>query len=185
MPDWAHAPIHRFGEAGAYIVTGSTYQKLHHLKSKKRLNWFTHELLKRLGDNDINLQAWAVFSNHYHLVAHCEDGAILKNVLDRLHADTSYQVNQEDEVVGRKVWFQYWDTNITNSKSYFARLRYVHENPVKHKLVGEAIQYPWCSAGWFLKNATPATQRTLMTFPIDRVKVRDDFDPVLPDGFRL
>ncbi len=82
---------------------------------------------------------------------------------------------------GRQVWYLYRDTLLTNPVSYFTRFRYVQENAVRHGLVQRADAYPWCSAGSFLLRAPLADQKKLETFPIDRVKVEDDFDPVMPE----
>jgi putative transposase len=36
--------------------------------------------------------------------------------------------------------YEFWDTRLTFEKSWFARLNYVHQNPVKHGLVPVANQ---------------------------------------------
>ncbi len=36
MRDWPHSPVHRLSEAGAYIVTSSTYLKKPFFASAKR-----------------------------------------------------------------------------------------------------------------------------------------------------
>ena len=84
-------------------------------------------------------------------------------------------VNADDGMTGRKVWFQYWDTCVTSERSYFARLHYVHRNPVKHDLVAAAEDYPWCSMSWFLSEAEPVFQRKVFSFKCDRISIRDDF----------
>jgi putative transposase len=56
-------------------------------------------------------------------------------------------------------------------------LKYVHQNPVKHGLVPVANQYPWCSAAWFEREASPAMVKSIYRFKIDGVKVHDEFDP--------
>ena len=76
---------------------------------------------------------------------------------------------------GRTVWHNFWDTKLTFRQSYLARLHYVHQNPVKHGLVRNANQYPWCSAPWFERVATPSTVKTIYGFKIDKLKVHDDF----------
>jgi putative transposase len=52
----------------------------------------------------------------------------------------------------------------------------VHRNAVHHKLVPEPSLYPWCSAGWFQRRATPPFFKTIMSFGIERLKVPDEFD---------
>jgi putative transposase len=46
---------------------------------------------------------------------------------------------------------------------------------VKHKLVPVANQYPWCSAAWFERVASPAQVKMIYGFKIDGLKVEDDF----------
>ncbi len=76
---------------------------------------------------------------------------------------------------GRTVWFNFWDTNLTYERSYWARLNYVHQNPVKHGLVSMANQYPWCSAAWFERTASPATVKTIYGFKTDNLAIYDEF----------
>jgi len=80
-----------------------------------------------------------------------------------------------DGARGRKVWYNFWETKLTYEKSLLARLNYVHQNAVKHGLVPEANQYPWCSAAWFERTATPAQVKTVYSFKTDRIRVIDDF----------
>jgi len=65
----------------------------------------------------------------------------------------------------------------TFEKSYLARLNYVHQNPVHHRLVPVANQYPWCSAAWFERTGSPAIVKSIYKFKIDQVKVYDEFEP--------
>ena len=92
-----------------------------------------------------------------------------------MHSDTAREVNKMDEAVGRKVWFNFWDTKLTFQRSYLARLNYVHQNAVKHGLVNVASQYDWCSAAWFERNALPSAVKTIYGFKTDELKIRDDF----------
>jgi putative transposase len=40
-----------------------------------------------------------------------------------------------------------------------------------------ANQYPWCSAAWFERTATPAQIKTIYNFKIDRLQLYDGFAP--------
>jgi putative transposase len=103
------------------------------------------------------LEDWAIFANHYHFVAHSPpDPSNLSVMLSTLHLKTAAWINRKDKQPGRQVWFNYWDTKLTNQRAYLARLNYVHQNAVKHGLVPVACQYPWCSAAWFERTASPA-----------------------------
>jgi REP element-mobilizing transposase RayT len=73
MPDratpWPHAPMHRLSDGGTYFVTASTYFKAHHFSTAQRLDVLQRGLLSVSRDFLWVLEAWAVFSNHYHFVA--------------------------------------------------------------------------------------------------------------------
>ena len=117
-----------------------------------------------------------MLANHYHFVAISPDNPkTLRTVLSKLHTETATALNRMDGVPGRQVWYQFWDKRITYQRSYLARLRYVHENAVHHGVVSHAEAYPWCSARWFAEKASRAFQRTVKSFKIDRLSVKDDF----------
>jgi putative transposase len=180
MTDWPHAPIHRLDESGAYMVTAGTYGKEHLFIRPERLAYLERSLLKLACQYGWNLQAWAVFSNHYHFIAISpEDPSSLKSFIRHLHSDTAREMNKLDGIPGRRVWFEYWDTHLTFEQSYYARLKYVHENALRHGIVRTAEAYPYCSAGWFEAKAESALVRKLATFKTDTVKVPDEYIPVL------
>ena len=88
---------------------------------------------------------------------------------------TAQELNRQDAALGRKVWFQYWDSHLTFERSYLARLHYVHTNPEKHRVIPLAENYKWCSADWFARNASPAFVATVKSFKTDILDVPDDF----------
>jgi putative transposase len=174
MPDWPHGPLHRLGEAGAYMVTASTYDRRFLLNTPPRLTLVRDMLFELARETGWLLQAWAVLSNHYHFIAQSPHQAeTLRPLIQKLHARSAKALNEEDQTPGRRVWFQYWDTLLTYQRSCFARLNYVHQNPVKHGLVRQAEAYPWCSAGWFARTATPAFYRRIRSMATDRLNVLD------------
>ena len=176
MRDWHHAPVHRLSEAGAYMVTAGTYGKEHYFRDPERLTLVHDYLLSLAEQYGMQLQAWAVLSNHYHFVAMApDDPRSLRTLIRHLHSCSAIEVNRMDGVEGRKVWHNYWDTHLTYETSFLARLNYVHENPVKHGLGHVADQYPWCSAAWFARTADPTLYKTVTGFRTDRVNVDDNF----------
>ena len=176
MADWPHSPIHRLSEAGAYMVTCGTYLKLNHFQSTERLSFLCDALLSLAAGHGWNLQAWAVFSNHYHFVGPASpQSKPLPQLIKKLHSKTAMAANRWDGAPARKVWFQYWETELTYERSFFARLSYVHRNAVHHGLVREPSLYPWCSASWFQRRSSTAFFKTIMGYGIGRLKLPDDF----------
>lgn len=178
---WPHAPTHQPGEAGTFFVTARTYQKRHCFTGKKRLAVLHRGLLTVARDWDWHLEAWAVFSNHYHFVAHSPPDAgtaeSLTGMLSQLHSEMSSWVNRMEGTPGRTNWHNYRETRLTYQRSYLARLNYIHHNAVKHGLVDAANKYPWCSAAWFERTASPAQVNAVYRFKTDQVQIEDDYIP--------
>ena len=177
---WPHAPEHRLGQAGTYFVTSATYQKQHHFRGRERLAVLHRGLLSVAHDFGWRLEAWGVFSNHYHFVGYSPDEApgaeSLRTMLSLLHEKTAKWINRLDKASGRKVWHNFFETKLTFERSYLARLAYTHCNAVKHGLVPVAEQYPWCSASWFLRTGSSSQIKTLAAFGDVKLQVPDDFE---------
>ena len=174
--DWPHAPVHRLAENSVYFVTASTLHQKHLFNTSEKRDLFERLLLAFAKASGWQLEAWAVLANHYHIVARGRhDSNNLGEFLHRLHGVSARELNKLDNAPDRQVWFNFRDTKLTLQHSYLARLNYVHQNAVKHKLVPVANQYPWCSAAWFERVASPAQVKLIYGFKIDRVKVEDDF----------
>jgi putative transposase len=176
IKDWPHAPIHRISSEGIYLVTAGTLHKKHLFCADEKLSLLEHELITLAKQHKWQLEAWAIFVNHYHIVARAHDEATpLRKFIKHLHSNTARQVNELDDSAGRKVWHNFWDTKLTYERSYLARLNYVHQNAVKHGLVNVASQYPWCSAAWFERTVSPAIIKTIYGFKIDKLNIDDDY----------
>ena len=176
---WHHAPVHRLTEKGAYMVTCGTLHKHAILNTPERLDNFLSLLFHYAEKFKWQLQAWAVMNNHYHWVGlspeHEADALSLKTMTAQLHEVSTKRLNRIDQTPGRKIWFNYWDNHITHASSYFARLTYVHNNPVHHGVAVKAEDYRWCSRGWLERTANRAFIHQLDGFKTDQLNVPDDF----------
>ena len=174
--DWPHAPIHRVGSDGVYMITGATLYSQLIFSTPEKLTLLENTMLTLAKLYSWQLEAWSVFRNHYHVVARgTPDAARLDRLLKHLHANTARDVNALDRIKSRQVWFNFWETRLTYERSYLARLNYVHQNAVKHGLVPVANQYHWCSAAWFERTVAPATVKTIYSFKTTRLKIQDDY----------
>ena len=105
---WPHAPEHRLSVRGTYFVTASTYLRQHHFAGKGRLAVLHRGLLKVTTKFGWQLEAWAVFSNHYHFVGDSpgdkDTAESLSQMLGLLHEKTVKWINKLDHTPARKVW---------------------------------------------------------------------------------
>jgi putative transposase len=146
------------------------------LSGSEKLSLLEDNLLTLAKQYRWQLEAWAVFVNHYHFIARSHPDALpLAALLNQLHSDTARKLNQQDELSGREVWYNFWDTKLTFERSYLARLNYVHQNAVKHGLVYVANQYAWCSAAWFERTASLSAVKTIYSFKTDKLNIHDEY----------
>ncbi len=171
-----NTPPHWFVSNAIYIVTGATLYKKPLLDSdSKRIN-FCETLIERAGILGWSLEAWFVMSNHYHFIARSPENALsLKALIQGVHSINAKFIDRIDEMPGRRVWYNYWDTCIMTEESYYARLNYVILNPVKHELVQSPEDYPFSSYRCFLENAEPDFQKLVLSQSFDDVQIMDDF----------
>lgn len=178
--DWPHAPPHRLGTSGSYFITASTLHRERRFHDATRLDLLHDALLAHAKEFGWQLEAWAVFSNHYHFIARPSKeeqvSADLGMMCKALHEWTARKLNALDQTPGRSVWHNYWDTHLTFENSYRARLNYVMQNPVKHGLVKMAKHYPWCSAAWFERVNASSWVQTIYRFRTDKLQIEDDFE---------
>ena len=173
---WPHAPPHHFEPTGTYIITAGTLHKLPLFNSPAKLDLFQETAFELIAAYRLQLEAWAFLANHYHLILGFQNAAVMHSTfLRHLHRELAVRLNELDGQPGRRVMYNFWDTQLTYEKSYLARLSYVHQNPVKHGLVNVASAYRWCSAAWFEREARPAFVKTVYSFKTDKLNVPDDF----------
>jgi putative transposase len=174
---YRHALAHLFRPSVVYIITAATYRKLPHLRGDERKNQWRESLDFVIRRERWQLDAWVVLDNHYHLLMSSpETGAErLPRLLGDMHKFLAGRWNKADDALGRQVWYNYWDTCITDERSYYARLNYIHWNPVKHGLAARPEDYPFSSYHDYLGAQEEALRRWEQEYPWERVSVPDDF----------
>ena len=177
--DWPHAPPHRLGAAGVYFLTARTSGRKPLLESDGMKDWFQEQLLAVAAEFGWRLEAWAVLSNHYHFVGHSpvrstEAARSLPVMIQKLHSITTKELNRREQCAGRqRLWQNYRETHLTFQRSYLARLHYVHQNAVHHRLVQRGSDWKWCSAAAFKAAVSPAWVKTVSSFNYAEI-ARDD-----------
>jgi putative transposase len=86
------------------MVTAATLYKQRLFDHADKLTLLEDHLLSLTKQQGWQLEAWAVFSNHYHFVARSKQGcAPLDGLLAQLHTDTAREINRLDQQTGRRV----------------------------------------------------------------------------------
>ena len=117
-------------------------------------NWITHknkykQLIKKLIFQQeefllIEIYAWCIMNNHVHLILYSKKENMAKALfnINRLFA---MKYNFIEGTVGHVFENRYKSECIENEKYLIQAIRYVHNNPVKAKIVKEPQNYEWSS----------------------------------------
>jgi putative DNA methylase len=92
------------------------------------------------------LLAWVVMPNHVHVLVELSEEVRLP---DLLHSWKSFTAIEANRILGRSGIFwmpEYFDRYIRDEKHLANAVSYIHENPVKAKLVARVEDWRWSSA---------------------------------------
>ena len=148
-----HTPVHLFRANATYMLTASIYDTEHLMKSDARKAVWRDSFYKAAEIYQWIIIAWVVLSNHYHAIlrSSVDPKKSIDKFVGSYHKFTARKWNDEDGQTGRPVWWNYFDTCIRDRGEFFARLNYVHWNPVKHGLVKRPEDYLFSSYRDFMK----------------------------------
>jgi putative transposase len=153
------------------MVTSRTYRKQPVFAQPVRRERLQRILLAEAGVLDWQLQAWCVLPNHYHVVLCSYHPTSIAAFVRNVHAKSARYVNHLDADLGRRVWYQYWDTEIRSDEDWAARMRYTMESAVKHEIVDDAKDYPFCSAALFYQSASAELAALINSASIEHLAI--------------
>ncbi len=96
--------------------------------------------------------SWCVLPNHYHILLRTDRIKELRKTLGQLHGRTSRYWNLEDNRVGRKVWYNYFDREMKPTRHFWASLNYVNNNAAHHGYVELWQDWPHSNAHGYLND---------------------------------
>lgn len=165
-----HSPPRQFRTCETdYMFTASCFNHLSVIgTSLARMIEFEEALLQVADESCSKLHAWVLLPNHYHFLAKTDDCQKVIRALGRLHGSTSFRWNGADGKRGRQVWFSAVETLMKSDRHFWATINYIHHNPVKHGHVKQWQQWPFGSAGTYLKTVgREEAERTWKEYPVE------------------
>lgn len=145
-----HSPPHPVTDSPHYIITATCYEHKHRLHTSQRRQQLLNQLFETLIQENIEILAWVILTNHYHLLTTTVNFPWLSREIRLIHGRFARQWNQEDGVTG-KLWYSYSDRAIRSETHYYTTLNYIHYNPVKHNLVSSPYDWQESSVHWYLQ----------------------------------
>ena len=99
--------------------------------------------------------AYCLMTNHIHLAL--ETGKVpLSRIMLALQGSYTQAFNRRHRRVGHLFQGRYKALVVQKDRYLLALVRYIHENPVRARIVGRPSEYPWSSDQWYEKGRGPA-----------------------------
>ena len=93
-----------------------------------------------------DLHAWVIMPNHVHVLYRPAEGQTLGSVVGRWKSCVAHDVNRRFGRSGALWMRECWDRFIRDEEHYYRVKAYIHDNPVKARLVVRPEDWPWSSA---------------------------------------
>jgi putative transposase len=110
---------------------------------------FLDILFARKKETGLLVYAYCLMDNHVHLLIKVvSDG--LATIMKRINTSYAYYFNQKYQRVGHLFQDRFKSEPVEDEKYLLAAIRYIHNNPVRAKLVEKAEHYKWSSFSIYL-----------------------------------
>lgn len=148
---WHSPPHFDFEGPKSFLITAACYEHKSVIgKNAERMADFENGLLEACEALCLMIFAWCILPNHYHILIRTDAIEELRKEIGKVHGRTAYKWNREDDQVGRKVWFNFFDRDMRSTRHRWASINYVHNNAVHHGYVERWQDWPYSSASRFI-----------------------------------
>ena len=100
--------------------------------------------------NEYILYAYCLMNNHLHLLLK-EEGDNISRIMKRINTAYAYYFNKKYNRVGHVFQDRFRSESVENDLYLISLIRYIHNNPVKAKIVNQPHQYKWSSYSLYLR----------------------------------
>ena len=154
-----------YGKGDLHFITFSCYRRLPLLKSARARDVFVRELATLRDELEFRLVGYVVMPEHVHLLVSEPRKGTPSTVLHQLKLRVSRKLRKRRRSVqarqmclpfegsgepARAFWqARFYDFNVYSEGKRIEKLNYMHENPLKRKLVTHPKEWPWSSWGFY------------------------------------
>ena len=113
-------------------------------------NKFIQIVINKKRKNEYILYAYCLMSNHLHLLIKEQEDNISR-AMRRINTAYAYYFNKKYNRVGHVFQDRFKSEPVEDDRYLMSLMRYIHNNPVKTKIVDKPGQYKWSSYSLYLK----------------------------------
>ena len=130
------------------MMRGNNKESIFTRTSEK--SYFKDLLKEVMEEGLIDIAAYCIMDNHVHIVIKAELNNMTK-ALKKINIKYAMNFNKERNRIGHVFQDRYKSEIVGNDMHLIQVIRYVHNNPVKAKMVKECNDYKWSSFNEYIK----------------------------------
>lgn len=131
-------------ETGYYhiMMRGNNREMIFNQSEEKQ--YFMEQLQHEADEKKISIVAYCLMDNHVHILIHA-DLQMMTEVIKSINIKFARKYNQKYNRVGHVFQDRYKSEVIDTEEYLLEAIRYIHNNPVKAKMVSKPSDYHWSS----------------------------------------
>lgn len=130
------------------IMRGNNRESIFSEDKQKR--FFLDSLKNQDPDQSIDIAAYCLMDNHVHIIAKADPENLAK-AIKSINTKYAMNFNRQRDRVGHVFQDRYKSGPISDDKYLLQAIRYVHNNPVKAKMIKSVGEYRWSSYNEYVK----------------------------------
>ncbi|MBS4015072.1 MAG: transposase [Candidatus Latescibacteria bacterium] len=135
-----------------YFITAVTENRLPVFKDRKNINILLTVFSKYRQLYKFKIIAFCILPDHFHCLIIPSSTANISKIIKAIKGYSSRLINKRN-LHHCKIWqHQFLDHIIRKDEDYKNHINYIHNNPLKHKLVTEPADYIWSSYNCYYNN---------------------------------
>jgi REP element-mobilizing transposase RayT len=120
----------------AYFLTGSTFLHYPYFRDYDQKQILLEQIKKLQQNMGIDVSAYSIAINHYHLKFYLKDGLMLSKVRQLMHGGTTYEYKKRHKMNHKQMWQGSKVVRVTTEEMDWKVTGYIIGNLLKHKEVG-------------------------------------------------
>jgi len=173
-PNFKNRPPHIIKQNGYYFITSRTLNAQWVLQPDKYKQILLDIIKNKTKKFSFSLVAYVILNNHYHIIVDAKKADDLSKFMNEINGASSRLINDADGVVGRKIWWNYFESLLATEAAFYTHLNYLHQNPIKHGLTKD-FSYKFSSYnGWVKKKGREYLDDSYRKYSVIDFKILND-----------
>jgi putative transposase len=129
-----------------FFVTSSTYNRKRLFQVEKYAQLLCDVIKTYATSRKFELHAFVIMPDHFHILVSIGPETSIERTVQLIKGGFSYRLSHELDRRG-EVWQRgFSEIRIYDDEAFASRKKYIHDNPVRARLVEAAEDYPYSSA---------------------------------------